>query len=117
MILEEARRTDEWERTHEVFGSRLTTFEVDHESALEATDLSEEDARVLELVQRGKNMAGISLELHAVEFYTASRVLELYERKLLRVKETPDEIDFEQQVFELRDKIKTGVSLYNTGIT
>lgn len=115
VILEGARRTDEWERIHEVFGSRLTTFEVDHESALEATDLSEEDERVLELVQRGKNMAEISLELHAVEFYAASRLLELYERKLLRVKETPDEIDFEQQVSELRGKLKTGVSLYNTG--
>jgi hypothetical protein len=115
VILEGARRTDEWERIHEVFPSRLTTFEVDHETALAADDLTEEDQRVLELVQREKNLAEIALELHAVEFYAASRLLELHERNLIRVRESPDEIDYEQQVAELRGKLKTGVSLYNGG--
>ena len=115
VILEGARRTDEWQRIHEVFPSRLATFEVNHDTLEEAPDVSEEDRRVLELVARGKNLAEISLELHAVEFYAASRLLDLYERKLVVVKESPEEMDFDHQVTELRDKLDTGVSLYNAG--
>ena len=115
VILEGARRTDEWERIHEVFPSRLATFEVNHDVLEEASDVSEEDRRVLELVTRGKNLAEISLELHAVEFYAASRLLALHARKLVAVKKSPEEIDFDQQVTELRDKLDTGVSLYNAG--
>jgi tetratricopeptide (TPR) repeat protein len=115
VILEGARRTDEWERIHEVFPSRLTTFEVDYQAVEEVKELADEDRRVLELVARGKNLAEISLELHAVEFYAASRLLELYERKLVRVRESPEEIDYEAQVKILRDKLKEGVGLYNSG--
>jgi len=50
-----------------------------------------------------------------VDFYAASRLLELYERNLVVVKETPEEIDFEQQVTDLRGKLDAGVSLYNAG--
>jgi len=115
VILEGARRTDEWERIHEVFPSRLTTFDVDHESVEAATEITDDDRRVLELVARGKNLAEISLELHAVEFYAASRLLGLHERKLVRVRESPEEIDYDAQVTTLRDKLKEGVGLYHSG--
>jgi len=61
------------------------------------------------------NMAEISLELHAVEFYAASRLLELHIRKLVAVKDSPAEIDFDAQVKELREKLETGASLYGAG--
>jgi len=115
VILEGARRTDEWERIHEVFPTRLTTFEIDHDAVEAANEISDEDRRVLELVARGKNLAGISLELHAVEFYAASRLLQLYERNLVRVREAPQEIDYDAQVQVLREKLKDGVGLYNSG--
>ncbi len=115
VILEGARRTDEWERIHEVFPSRLATFDVEHEALEAAKDISDEDRRVLELVARGKNLAEISLEMHAVEFYAASRLLELHERKLVRVREAPEEIDYDAQVQSLREKLKDGVGLYNSG--
>jgi tetratricopeptide (TPR) repeat protein len=115
VILEGARRTDEWERIHVVFPTRLTTFAVDHDAVDRAGDISEEDQRVLELVARGKNLAEIALELHAVDFYAAARLLELHERKLVRVRETPQEIDYDAQVQTLRDKLKEGVNLYNSG--
>ena len=115
VIFEGARRSDEWERIHEVFPSRLTTFEINHDVLEENSDLSEEDRRVLDLVARGKNLAEISLELHAVEFYAASRLLGLHERKLVTVKESPQEMEVDRQVTELRDKLDTGVSLYNAG--
>ncbi|HLE68974.1 MAG TPA: DUF4388 domain-containing protein, partial [Vicinamibacteria bacterium] len=115
VILEGARRTDEWERIHEVFPTRLTTFEIEHDAVEAANEISDEDRRVLELVARGKNLAEISLELHAVEFYAASRLLQLHERKLVRVGEAPQEIDYDAQVQALREKLKDGVGLYNSG--
>ena len=115
VILEGARRSDEWRRIHEVFPSRLSTFDVDRAAVAKATDLSEEDQRVIELIERGKNLAEISLELHAVEFYAASRLLELHARKLVTVKDSPDETDFDTQVKKLREKLDTGASLYHAG--
>jgi len=115
VILEGARRFDEWERIHRVFPSRLTVFEVNHDALGQAPDLNDEEKRVLELVARGKNLAEISLELHSVEFYAASRLLDLHGRNLVLVKETPEEIDYDQQLTELRETLDTGVSLYNSG--
>ncbi len=101
VILEGARRSDEWRRIHEVFPSRLSTFEADTNAIAKAKDLSEEDQRVLELVERGMNMAEIALELHS--------------RKLVAVKDSPAEIDLDTQVKELREKLETGASLYSAG--
>lgn len=115
VILEGARRSDEWERIHQVFPSRLTTFEVNHDAVEEDDDINDDDRRVLELVARGKNLAEMALELHSVEFYAASLMLQLHERNLVVVKDSPEEIDYDQQVTELRDKLDTGVSLYNAG--
>jgi tetratricopeptide (TPR) repeat protein len=115
VILEGARRTDEWERIRHVFPTRLTTFVVDRAAVEADGSLTDEDRRVVELVERGKNLAEIALELHAVEFYAASRLLELYERKLVRVREAPEEIDYAAQVTALREKLRNGVGLYNSG--
>jgi tetratricopeptide (TPR) repeat protein len=112
VILEGARRSDEWDVIWKVFKSRFTTFT---KTAEDPGDLSEEDARILELVDQGKNLEEISLELHAVDFYTASRLLALHERNLVEVEATTDEIPFEQQVEELRDRLREGVVCYNAG--
>ncbi len=109
VILEGARRTDEWERIHEVFPTRLTTFVIDHEQIEAAKEITDEDRRVLELVARGKNLAEISLELHAVEFYAASRLFELHERKLVRVREAPEGDRLRRPgTGRLREKLKSG---------
>jgi tetratricopeptide (TPR) repeat protein len=115
LILEGARRTDEWERIRRVFPSRLTTFAVEDKALKKAKKVSDEERRVLNLVARGKNLAEISLELHAVEFYAASKLLELHGRGLVRVRDAHQEIDYDAQVQALRDKLKEGVSLYNSG--
>jgi tetratricopeptide (TPR) repeat protein len=114
VILEGARRTDEWDRIWEVFPSRFTTF------TAEPTDdgggeLSAEDNRILDLVSQGKNLGEIALELHAVDFYAASRLLELHERGLVHVSSANEEIPFEQQIEELRDKLREGVVCFNAG--
>ncbi|HSF16556.1 MAG TPA: DUF4388 domain-containing protein [Vicinamibacteria bacterium] len=115
VILEGARRSDEWERIHEVFPSRLTTFQVERTAREAAEDLSDEDRRLLQLVEQGKNLAEISLELHSVEFYAASCLLELYEKGLVTVRDAPEEIDFAQQLTELREKLKQGVECFHGG--
>jgi tetratricopeptide (TPR) repeat protein len=115
LILEGARRTDEWERIRRVFPSRLTTFAIEEKAVKKVKKVSEEERRVLNLVARGKNLAEIALELHAVEFYAASRLLDLHERGLVRVRDAHQEIDYDAQVQALRDKLKEGVSLYNSG--
>ncbi len=115
VILEGARRTDEWERIHEAFPSRLSTFRVKQDAVDAAGELRDEAHRILDLVERGKSMAEISLELHAVEFYAASRLLELHGLGLIEVHETPEEMDFDQQVEELKVQLEKGVAAYNDG--
>ena len=115
VILEGARRSDEWERIREIFPSRFTTFDVDVEAVSSTTDLSDEDRKALDLVVHGKNLAEIALELHSVDFYAASLFLDLHQRGLVRVAVSPEEIPFEQQVENLRDRLREGVVCFNAG--
>ena len=85
VILEGARRTDEWRRIHEVFRSRLTTFTLD--PGIDGVGRGPHGGGGRDCsswFERGKNLAEIALELHAVEFYAASLLLQLYERRLVR---------------------------------
>ena len=112
VILEGVRRSDEWDRIWKVFPSRYTTFTVESK---DGDDLSEEDVRILELVSQGKNLGEIALELHAVDFYAASRLHELHERGLVRVEAAMEEVPFEQQMAHLQDKLREGVVCFNAG--
>jgi hypothetical protein len=111
VILEGARRSDEWARIKEAFPSRLSTFSVDGEAP--ADDLDEEDRRILELVERKKNLAEIALEMHAVEFYVASRLLELHNKGRVRVERVVEEVPVEKQVEALHERLREGVVCYN----
>ena len=115
VILEGVRRTDEWERIRAVFPSRFTTFSVNEASVEAIPDLADEDRRVLDLVGQGKNLAEIALEMHAVEFYVASRLLQLHQRGLVQVDQVPEDIPFEKQVEELRGRLEEGVICFNAG--
>jgi len=108
-------RRERWERIREVFPSRHTTLKIDEEAVAAEDEISEEDQRILDLVGRGKNLAEIALELHAVEFYVASRLLELHEGKLVQVEEAPEELPYEQQVEELRNILRDGLAHFNAG--
>jgi tetratricopeptide (TPR) repeat protein len=112
VILEGARRSDEWNRISQVFPSRFTTFTVEPDDGAE---LSEEDQKILELVSQGKNLGEIALELHAVDFYAATRLHELHERGLISVAVAMEEIPFEQQMADLQDKLREGVVCFNAG--
>jgi hypothetical protein len=115
VILEGVRRTDEWERIRAVFPSRFTTFSVNEAELGKVPDLADEDRRILDLVGQGKNLAEIALEMHAVEFYAASRLLEYHQRGFVQVDQVPEDIPFEKQVEELRERLEEGVVCFNAG--
>jgi hypothetical protein len=117
VIQEGIERMERWERIRGEFPSRLTTFEINR-AALGVSGRSgvtEEEQRILELVERGKNLAEIALELHAVDFYAASRLLDLHQRGLVKVARVPQELPYEKQVEELRNRLAAGLKYFKKG--
>jgi tetratricopeptide (TPR) repeat protein len=117
VIQEGIERMDKWESIRKKFSSRLTTFTLNKQfqEALDSKELTEEEQRILELVERDKNLAEIALELHAVDFYAASRLLELCERGWIRVSDVPEELPYEEQVQELRERLGEGLRSFQKG--
>jgi hypothetical protein len=117
VIQEGIERMDKWESIRKKFSSRLTTFTLNKQfqDALDSKELTEEEQRILELVERDKNLAEIALELHAVDFYAASRLLELCERGWVRVRDVPEELPYEEQVQELRGRLAEGLRSFQQG--
>jgi tetratricopeptide (TPR) repeat protein len=111
LILEGARRSDEWRRIWQVFLSRFTRFSTrgDEDGAT-----CDEERRILHFVSLGKNLEEIALEMHAGEFYAASRLLDLHERGLIRVEAAMEEIPFEKQLEEVQERLREGVVFFNT---
>ena len=89
VIMEGARRVDEWARIRGVFPSEGTSFKLTRGIPAEVTD--RDDRRLLELASGGRTLAAIALELHYSEFDAAARAFDLHQRGLLavaRVQET-----------------------------
>ncbi len=91
IVVEGARRADEWRRISQAFPSLQVTFKVDKQG-VDCAELSEEDCRILDFVERGMSIAECALELHAVDFYAASYLWKLHERGLIKVDRIPQEI-------------------------
>lgn len=114
VIMEGVRRKDEWQRIRKVFPSRLTTFVVNQAAVAAVVELADEDQKILQLAALGMNLAQISLEMHAVEFYAASRLFGHYQKGLIEVADAPEEIPMELQVKDLREKLDAGVACFNS---
>jgi hypothetical protein len=113
LVFEGARRKDEWKRIHEVFRSRYTTFRMEDTNAAITMDLSEQDRTILSLAGKKKSMVEIAVETGMLEYYVATRLLELHDRGLLHVDENPDGISYEQQVEALQKFVREGVACFN----
>jgi len=87
VLLEGARRVDEWSRIRLVFPTSRTTF-LSKGTPAAVSDPAERQA--LRLAGSGRSLAEISLELRRSEFDAAVLLYELYGRGLLAV-ETPGE--------------------------
>ena len=88
VVLEGARRVDEWMRIRQVFPSSRTTFRLKG-APVDLKDLTER--QILGLCAMSKSLAEISLELRRSEFEAASLLFDLYNRGLIEVDQSePD---------------------------
>jgi len=88
VIMEGARRVDEWSRIRTVFPTAGTSFKVPKGIPADVTD--REERKFLELAETGRTLAAIALETRRSEFDTASRAFELHQRGLLAVARVQD---------------------------
>ena len=115
LIRESDGRKRKWKQIRKLFPSALTTFATTKAVADQSQVFSAEERRFIELVEQGKNVAEIALEVHAVEFFVASRLLDLYRRGLIEVAEAPEEPSYEERVQELRDLLREGLTHFKAG--
>ena len=115
LIGESDRRKQKWKQIRKLFPSALTTFATTKAVSDQSRGFTEEERRFIELVEQGKNMAEIALEVHAVEFFVASRLLDLYQKGLIEVAEAPEEPSYEEKVRELRDQLREGLTHFKAG--
>ena len=88
VIMEGARRVDEWSRIREVFPTAGTSFKVPKGVPADVAD--REERRFLELATAGRTLAAIALEMRRSEFETAARAFDLHQRGLLAVDRVQD---------------------------
>jgi uncharacterized protein DUF4388 len=89
VIMEGARRVDEWSRIRKVFPTAGTSFKVP--TAIPGDVADRDDRKLLELAATGRTLDAIALETRRSEFDTAARAFDLHQRGLLavaRVQET-----------------------------
>jgi len=82
VLLEGARRADEWERMRQVIPSPRATFVP---GDVPPADVFE--ARVVSLASEGRTLAGMTYELHCSDFETTSLLASLVQRGVLKVKD------------------------------
>jgi serine/threonine protein kinase len=117
VIQEGIDRMEKWDHIRERFPSRLTTFSLNQVAldSLDEGELTEEDRRILDLIEKDKNLAEIALELHAVDFYAAERLLALCERGCIFVAKVPKELPYEREVEKLRKRLAEGLKSFQQG--
>lgn len=82
VLMEGARRSDEWERVRQVIPSSRATFvpgEVPPADVIEA--------RIVSLASEGRTLASLTFELHCSDFEAATLLASLVQRGVLKVKE------------------------------
>ena len=89
VIMEGMRRVDEWARIREVFPTMETTLKIKGPS--HAVDDAHE-RQALGLVAAGKTLTEMSLEMRRSEFDTADLAYRLYQKGLVAVDQTRDEV-------------------------
>ena len=88
VIMEGARRLDEWSRIREVFPTAGTSFSLP--GGIPAVVTEREDLKFLDLAGSGRTLAAIALETRRSEFETAVRAFDLHQRGFLAVARIQD---------------------------
>lgn len=82
VLMEGARRSDEWERVRQLIPSSRTTFVP---GEVPPADVFE--ARIVSLASEGRTLASLTFELHCSDFEAATLLASLVQRGVLKVKE------------------------------
>jgi hypothetical protein len=109
VIMEGARRIDEWQRIREVFPSAGTSFTVAKDVP---ADLDREERRFLALANTGRTLAAIALETRRSEFDTAARAFELHLRGLLAVSQVHDTLPVGDATSLIRELLSKAAERY-----
>jgi hypothetical protein len=105
VVLEGARRVDEWKRIREVIPSLRTTFRV--KRSLQRVEESAQ-LQMLGLVAMGQSLAQISLETRLSEFEAAEILFRLHQRGLVDVDDPGEDTLPLDTVAAIRDRLGLG---------
>jgi tetratricopeptide (TPR) repeat protein len=109
VIMEGARRMDEWSRIREVFPTSGTSFSVPKGIPADVTD--REERRFLELAA-DRTLDAIALEMRRSEFDTAARAFDLHQRGLLAVARVQDAAPVGDVTTLIRDLLSKAAECY-----
>ena|SRR5688572_20556082 len=110
VIMEGARRLDEWSRIRTVFPTAGTSFNVPKGIPADVTD--REERRFLELAKSGRTLLAIALETRRSEFDTACRAYELHQRGLLAVARIQDTLPTGDATSLIRELLSMAAERY-----
>ena len=110
VIMEGARRVDEWSRIRTVFPTAGTSFTVTKEVPADLTD--REERRFLALANTGRTLAAIALETRHSEFDTAARAFDLHQRGLLTVAQVHDTLPVGDATTLIRELLSKAAERY-----
>ena len=110
VIMEGARRVDEWSRIRTVFPTAGTSFNVPKGIPADVTD--REERKFLELAKTGRTLLAIALETRRSEFDTASRAFELHQRGLLAVARVQDTLPVGDATSLIRELLSMAAERY-----
>jgi len=90
IIFEGVRRKDEWNRIRQVFPSNNVVLSIRADCNLKALNLTTLHKKLLFLVNQGKTISQIILELHGSDFLVNFELFQLFQEGVLAVREVHD---------------------------
>ncbi len=104
IILEAARRVDEWARIRSIIPTRDYIPVIVFDVIVEALPLSPNHAKLLRAINGKKSVENIAMEFRSPEFYVFKNLFECYQKGFIKFKK-PEEIDLSMAKKALKNKI------------
>jgi tetratricopeptide (TPR) repeat protein len=89
ILFEGVRRKDEWARIREVFSSNEIVLRIRPDSDLKSLALTPVQKKMLFLINQGKPISQVILEVHGSDFLVNWELFQLYDKNVLELKEVP----------------------------
>ena len=104
VILEAARRVDEWERIRKVIPTRDYIPVIVFDKVVDGLPLSPNHAKVLRAINGKKSVENIAMEFRSPEFYVFKNLFDCYQKGYIKFKK-PGEIDLSLAKKSIRNKV------------